>query len=119
MVEGILLDIAGVLEQDGAAIPGSLAAVAHLRERYPVRFVTNTSRRCRAELCRDLRSYGFVLQDEEVFSAPIAMRHYLEQHRLSPVLLVHPQLLQDFAGRVAPDHTESTFRLAESTGWLD
>lgn len=98
MVDGILLDIAGVLEQDGAAIPGALAAVAHLRERYPLRFVTNTSRRCRADLCADLRGYGFALQDEEVFSAPIAMRHYLEERSLSPVLLVHPALQPDFAG---------------------
>lgn len=99
MIKGVLLDIAGVLEQDGAAVPGSLEAVAQIKARgYPLRLITNTSRRCRAVLCEDLRRLGYVVKESDVFTAPMAIRRRLEQQQLEPLLLIDPALTADFAG---------------------
>lgn len=99
MIKGVLLDIAGVLEQDGAAVPGSLEAVAQLKAMgYPLRFITNTSRRCRAALCQDLRRLGYPVDESDVFTAPMAIRSRLEQQQLEPLLLIDPKLSADFAG---------------------
>jgi HAD superfamily hydrolase (TIGR01458 family) len=99
MVKGVLLDIAGVLEQDGAAVPGSLEAVAQIKARgYRLRLITNTSRRCRRVLCQDLRRLGYVVNESDVFTAPMAIRRHLEQQQLEPLLLIDPALTEDFAG---------------------
>jgi HAD superfamily hydrolase (TIGR01458 family) len=99
MIKGVLLDIAGVLEQDGAAVEGSLDAVVELKARgYALRFITNTSRRSRRVLCRDLQRLGFPAQEPDVFTAPLAIRRRLEQAQLEPLLLIDPALAEDFAG---------------------
>lgn len=97
MVRGVLLDIAGVLEQDGQAISGSVTAVARLKDAgYPLRYVTNTSRCTRQQLCTDLTRMGYQLDENEVFTAPAAMRVYCHTHKLNPHLVAEPQLVAEF-----------------------
>ena len=46
VIHGALLDIAGVLYEGDAAVPGAVEAVARLRNAdIPVRFLTNSTRR--------------------------------------------------------------------------
>lgn len=104
MVKAVLLDIAGVLEQDGEAVPGSLEAVARLKAGgYPLRFITNTSRRSRRVLCQNLQRIGFPADEPDVFTAPMAIRQRLERQRLEPLLLIDPDLREDFSGLVGDD----------------
>jgi len=99
MVRALLLDIAGVLEQDGRAIDGSPEAVERLRAAgVPLRFVTNTSRRSRSALLERLRALGYHLDAAEVFTAPLAMRQLLEERGLAPHLLAAPAVVEDFQG---------------------
>jgi HAD superfamily hydrolase (TIGR01458 family) len=68
-----LLDLDGTLYAGGAALPGATAAVASLRNQgIPHRLVTNTTSRSRAMLVQRLRSYGFEVSTEEVFTATVA-----------------------------------------------
>jgi HAD superfamily hydrolase (TIGR01458 family) len=102
MIKALLLDIAGVLEQDGEAIAGSPEAVSRLRKKgYQLRFITNSSRRSRHTLCQDLRRLGYSLTEDDVFTAPLAIRHYLERKQLSALLLVDAALEAEFAGLTA------------------
>lgn len=90
-IRGLLLDVAGVLYEGSRAIPG--AALARLREAgLPVRFVTNTSRSTRAALGDRLRSLGFALDDGEIYTAPLAAAQTASARRLTPYLLIHPDL---------------------------
>lgn len=41
---------------------------------------------------------GFALEPAQVFTAPGAIRRYLERHRLCPYLLIHERLEPEFAG---------------------
>ena len=98
MLKAVLLDISGVLTEDGEALPGALEAVAQLQERdLALRFLTNTSRRTSAKVCEDLQALGFQVAPAQVFTAPGAIRRHLERHRLCPYLLIHERLEPEFA----------------------
>jgi HAD superfamily hydrolase (TIGR01458 family) len=99
MTKGVLLDLSGTIHVGHEPLPGAIAAVRRLESAgVPVRFVTNTSRRTRKKLHRDLNSIGFDIPLEHIFTAPLAARRYLEQHGLRPYLLVHPNLLPEYDG---------------------
>lgn len=68
----VLLDVGGCLVTSlgGGAIPGAPEAVAALRERRPVRFVTNTTSRTRPALAGLLRAAGFAVEDEDEIVTP-------------------------------------------------
>ena len=98
MPKAVLLDISGVLYQDGQPLPGSVGAVKALQAKgYPLRLLTNTSRLTGAEIHRQLTGMGYALQPEQIYSAPRAMRHYLEAHELRPYCLIHRNLEEEFA----------------------
>lgn len=106
MIKGVLLDLSGTLHVGDAPIPGAISAVRRLQMAgVPLRFVTNTSRKTRNTLHEYLLRMGFDITIEHIFTAPLAVRRYLERHRLRPYLLVHPNLVPEFEGlsRENPD----------------
>ena len=97
-IKGILLDLSGVLYVGSEALPGAREALARLRESVvPLRFITNTTRSTRAAIGKKLRGLGFEIEDEEIFTAPSAVRAHLRAHALRPLLLIHPGLAHEFA----------------------
>jgi len=98
-INGVLVDLAGVVYQGEALLPGATAALARLKEHIPrVRYLTNTTRSTRQSLVDRLRRLGLAIEEAEVFSAPQAARQLLQQRGLRPLLLVHPNLLPEFEG---------------------
>lgn len=98
MVKGLLLDIGGVLTEDGSALPQALDGMAALRKtRLPLRFLTNTSRRTARQVAAEMRTLGFELADHELVTAPLAVKQYLREHQLRPFILSTPALAEDFA----------------------
>ena len=98
-INGVLVDLAGVVYQGEALLPGAIAALNRLKKHLPhVRFLTNTTRSTRQSLVDRLRRLGLPIDESEVFSAPHAARQLLEQRGLRPLLLVHPNLLPEFEG---------------------
>jgi HAD superfamily hydrolase (TIGR01458 family) len=99
MIKGVLLDLSGTLHLTDAAIPGAVSAVRRLVQAgVPHRFVTNTSRKTRKMLHDDLLQMGFSMPQEQIFTGALAVRRYLELHRLRPHLLVHRNLAAEFDG---------------------
>lgn len=99
MIKGVLLDLSGTLHIGDTPLPGAVAAVRRLEQAgVPLRFVTNTSRKTRRMLHDDLRRMGFTMPLEHVFTGALAVRRYLERHRLRPHLLVHKNLEAEFDG---------------------
>ena len=97
-IRGVLLDLSGVLYVGSTAVPGAPQALADLRDAgLPLRFITNTTRSTRQAMGEKLRGLGFAIEDEEIFTAPSAVRAYLEAHDLRPQLLIHPGLEPEFA----------------------
>lgn len=98
MINAIFLDLSGVLYDGNEIIPGALEAVAQLqRGGHPLRFVTNTSQKTRQQLLEHLRSFGFAVDDAQLFTAVDAARQWLMQRRLRPYCLVHDNIIGEFA----------------------
>lgn len=99
MVSGILLDLSGVLYVEADPLPGAVQALQRLQSAgLPVRYVTNTTRSTRQQIMHKLQGMGFAIRPNEVFTAPVAARNYLDAKGLKPYLLVHPDLEGEFPG---------------------
>jgi HAD superfamily hydrolase (TIGR01458 family) len=105
MIRGVLLDLAGVIYEGDHALPGSVDAVARLRAGgLPLRFVTNTTRKTKQALLQRLSGLGLAIEEDELFTPASAARDWLAAHDTAPVLVVHPNLENEFAGTPARDN---------------
>lgn len=99
-IESVLLDLDGTVVQAGAAIPGAVEAVGALRAAgLHVRFVTNTTRRPRAEIVASMAALGFGVRPAECITPPVAAAAWLREQGARRVsLLVAAPTLVDFDG---------------------
>lgn len=73
MIRGVLLDIAGVLLDNGRALPGASDALAQLRAAgLPVRFLTNSTHSPGAGVLRALRDAGLDAAEDELLTPAAA-----------------------------------------------
>ncbi|MEG6508512.1 TIGR01458 family HAD-type hydrolase [Methyloligella sp. 2.7D] len=99
MTKSVLLDLAGVVYQGEAAIPGAIEAIARLRDAgLGVRFLTNTTRTPKGVLVQRLQAMGFDIAPDEVYTPAKAACDWLNAHKLAPHLLVHEDLKPEFSG---------------------
>ena len=97
MIEGVLLDLSGVLYVGNEPLAGAHEAMQRLAgARVPVRFVTNTTRSPRAAILDKLARMRFPVSDETLFTAPQAAAAYVKKSNLHPYLLIHPDLRGEF-----------------------
>ena len=95
----VLLDLGGVFYEGDRLLPGALEALARLRDSgLTLRFVTNTTRQCRAALLQELAGRGLAIGEDELITPAGAAREVLLARGLRPLLLIHPGLQADFAG---------------------
>ena len=97
MIKGVLLDLSGTIYIGDEVLPRALEAVQKLHaEKIPMRYITNSSRSSRKEILHKLLDMGFAVSAEEIFTAPMAVQAFLREHKLSPWLLVHPAIEEEF-----------------------
>jgi HAD superfamily hydrolase (TIGR01458 family) len=89
-VDGLLLDMDGVLTVSWDPIPGAAEAVRRLRDAgLPLRIITSTTSRTGAEMAANLRRLGIPVEDDEVLTAAMAARdHLLEAHLAARVFVL-------------------------------
>jgi HAD superfamily hydrolase (TIGR01458 family) len=96
---GVLLDLGGVVYFGDTPIPGALEAIDRLRTAaMPLRFLTNTTRRSVRRLCADLSAMGLNLDADDILTPAQLVRNHLIRRKLTPHLLVHPGLEEEFEG---------------------
>ena len=99
-IDGLLIDIEGVLLNGSEVIPGASEALRALRTRgIPYRFITNTTIYCQQTLLERLEALGLPIVMSELFTATYAAAQYLHQQNARsyyPLLLPDAQL--EFAG---------------------
>lgn len=79
-IDGLLIDIDGVLTVSWEPIDGSAEAIRTLRERnVPLRFATNTTTRTRAEVADLVVAAGIDVDVDEILTAPAATAAYLRR----------------------------------------
>jgi HAD superfamily hydrolase (TIGR01458 family) len=102
-MRALLLDLNGVLFSDSTPFSGAAEAVALARSKgYLLRFVTNTATRSQHDLLDDLDRMGFAPSADELFTAPLATRRYLQQRGWQPHCLVHPAIAPLFEDLLPP-----------------
>jgi HAD superfamily hydrolase (TIGR01458 family) len=80
-INGVLLDIDGVLVMSWEQIPGAAQTVGWLRARgIPFRLITNTTSLSRHELARTLRDTGVDVVGDDVVTAVVMTGSYLGSH---------------------------------------
>ena len=79
-IRGLISDLDGVYYHAQQAIPGAAEALAEIRRRgYPIRFLTNITRRSRATVAQNMRDLGMDIADEEVLTASYLTARYLRR----------------------------------------
>ncbi|BDY13699.1 TIGR01458 family HAD-type hydrolase [Hydrogenimonas cancrithermarum] len=96
-IKALLLDIDGVLYEGENVVEGALDAVRILSGRFPVRFITNTTRKTHAMVHEKLRSMGFDVESGSIFTALDAAKSYLEQKDATAYLLLYRNVAGEFA----------------------
>lgn len=106
-IDGLLIDIDGVLTLSWQAIDGAAEAIARLHRRgLPLRYLTNTTSITRAEIVRRLGTAGIAVTPDEVFTAPVATAAWIAAHRPGARchLLNSGDLAEDLHGiEIVPD----------------
>lgn len=96
-VKAIFFDISGVLLDGGELLPGAAEALQRVEQAgLPYRLVTNTSQQTRGMLHRQLTSAGLNVDENSIYTAPLAAHDYVYKHTLRPYCLVHANLRSEF-----------------------
>jgi len=115
-VKGVMLDLSVTCHVELSCIPGAPEAVEKLlASDIKVRFVTNTTKKCKDVLLSELQKAGFQgLTPDLLFTSASATRAVVERAGLRPYLLVEPALEPDFEGVNTADPNAVVVGLAPS-----
>ncbi len=81
-IDGLLLDMDGVLAMSWRPLPGAAAAVRRLHAAgVPLRVLTNTTALSRARFGAVLREAGFPFADDDILTASVATGAWLREQR--------------------------------------
>jgi HAD superfamily hydrolase (TIGR01458 family) len=96
-LKGLLVDLDGTLYVGDEPVEGAREAIARLKSSgFAIRYVTNTTRKPRREVCEHLRSLGFEVEEAEIFTPARAAAGLIGDRSCFP--LVDESLLEDLEG---------------------
>ncbi|MFT7861209.1 MAG: hypothetical protein ABXS93_09830 [Sulfurimonas sp.] len=95
-IKAVLCDIGGVLYVGDAAIEGALEALERVKEKYPIRFLTNTTQKTSAEVVQKLQELGFSIEKKEVITALDMTKMFLENHKSYAEFLLTDNAIEFF-----------------------
>ncbi|SNZ08579.1 HAD-superfamily subfamily IIA hydrolase, TIGR01458 [Persephonella hydrogeniphila] len=94
-IKGLLLDLDGVLYIIDTPIEGAKETLKKLKERFKVRFITNTTTKPRKVVYQKLKEMGFDVEEEEIFSALEATKQFLKEKNAGAFLILTDLALED------------------------
>jgi HAD superfamily hydrolase (TIGR01458 family) len=114
-LSALLVDLEGTVYEAGRLLPGAAEALARAEAHgVPHRFVTNTTRRPRSAIVRELSRMGLEVDAEKIFTAPLAARRYLLDRGFSRChLLGREALREDLAGLELVDSSPDAVLLGD------
>ena len=97
-IKGFLIDLDGVLYVGDHPVEGAQATIRSLIQKdYTIRFVSNTTRKCKKTISRRLSVMGFDIPEEYIFTPPLAaFAHMKKTGKRHCYLLTTGDVDQDF-----------------------
>ena len=97
-INGLLIDLEGVLYNDNQLIPGSIDVIKELkRVGLKLRFLTNTTTAPRKKILEKLLNFGFDIEEKEIFTPIIATKNYLRDNNVKKISLVtNIEIIEEF-----------------------
>lgn len=96
VIKAVLCDIGGVLYVGDTPIEGAVEAVARIKARYPVRFLTNTTQTRGDQLAALLQKMGFAIEPHEIITALDVTERYLKEHDANAYFLLTDEAKKQF-----------------------
>lgn len=87
-IKGLLFDIGGVLYVGDQVIEGATETIAVLKQKFPIRFVTNTTRNVPSFVFEKLHHFEFDIKEEQLFTALTATRDFLRTKEATALSLM-------------------------------
>lgn len=99
-IDGLIIDIDGVVTRGNEVIPGALEALQTLRARGIAHaFMTNSTIYCRYTLAERMQQMGIPIDLDQLFNATYAAAQYLRSQKAETYYpLLMPDAQQEFAG---------------------
>ena len=109
-VQAFLIDLDGVLYMGKDPIPGVKECLAKVEENgYDVRFVSNSTRRCRSSVAERLRGLGYSVPAKCIFTPPLAAIEHMKSLGKERCFLLS-------SGDVHRDFEDAGIRVSEDGG---
>lgn len=102
-IKAVLCDIGGVLYVGDTPIEGAIEAVAYIKMRYPVRFLTNTTQTRGEQLAVLLQKMGFDIANDEIITALDVTSRYLKEHDANAYFLLTDEAKKQFQDLTCKD----------------
>jgi HAD superfamily hydrolase (TIGR01458 family) len=95
-IKAMLIDLDGVMYVEGTAVPGAQDALHSLEEQgYRFRFVSNTTRKSRATIARQLEGMGLVIPESHIFTPAFAAAAYLSAEQVHSAFFLTTEEVAD------------------------
>ncbi len=114
-IKGILFDIGGVLYVGDAPIDGARELILELKKDYKLRFLTNTTRKPPKMLYQKLKSMGFEIEADEIFTALEAAKRVVQNANAKAVTILTEEA-EKFFGEFHCINTKSEFVVVGDAG---
>ncbi len=112
-IKGLLIDLDGVLYTGDTPVEGAQQAIDHIRERgYRFRFISNTTRKCRATIADNLQRMGFSIDVSSIFTPSLAAVAYMKAAgKKTFMLLATGDVDKDFPqeGNLSPEQDRADY----------
>lgn len=95
-IKGVLCDIGGVLYVGDAPIEGAVEAINQIKQKYPIRFLTNTTQKTSLQVVKKLQEFGFDITADEVITALDITKTFLENEKSYAKFLLTDDALSFF-----------------------
>ncbi len=98
--KALLIDLEGVVYQDGHAISGSISFIRYLDKiNFPYLFLTNTTTMPRKDISKKLSKMGLKINTEKIITPLVSTYNYLKKNKISSIALYcNQKCKEDFVG---------------------
>ncbi len=87
-IKALLIDLEGVVYQEGKEIPGSISFIQYLdKVNFPYLFLTNTTTMPQKDIAKKLLDLGLKTNPKKIITPLIAAQNYLKKNNLSTIAL--------------------------------